>query len=101
MTTTHAHQSVSVLYKVFAALMVLLVVTVGAAMVDMGSLNFAVATLIATVKAVLIILYFMHVKNSVPLTKLVVCAGFFWLVIMFSLTFTDYWTRGWLALTAG
>ncbi len=101
MTTTHARQSVSVLYKVFGALMVLLVLTVEAARHDMGSLNFAVATLIATVKAVLIILYFMHVKQSVPLTKLVVCAGFFWLLIMFSLTFTDYWTRGWLLLTSG
>jgi cytochrome c oxidase subunit 4 len=101
MNTTHARQSVSVLYKVFGALMVLLLLTIVAAEFDMGSLNFAVATLIATVKAVLIILFFMHVKQSVPLTKLVVCAGFFWLLIMFTLTFADYWTRGWLLLTTG
>jgi cytochrome c oxidase subunit 4 len=80
---------------------VLLVLTVEVARHDMGSMNFAMATLIATVKAVLIILFFMHVKQSLPLTKLVVCAGFFWLLIMFSLTFTDYWTRGWLLLTSG
>jgi cytochrome c oxidase subunit 4 len=101
MNAPHAHPSASVLYKVFGALMALLVVTVVAARYDMGSMNFAVATLIATVKAVLIILFFMHVKQSVPLTKLVVCAGFFWLLIMFTLTFSDYWTRGWLSISAG
>jgi cytochrome c oxidase subunit 4 len=51
---------------------------------------------IATVKALLIVLYFMHVRHSPPLTRLVVAAGIVWLAIMFALTFADYSTRGWL-----
>src|SRR4051794_11138170 len=46
---------------VFAALMVLLIVTVAAARVDMGSMNIVVAMTIAVVKAALVVLYFMHV----------------------------------------
>ncbi|HUY34549.1 MAG TPA: cytochrome C oxidase subunit IV family protein [Pirellulales bacterium] len=81
---------------VFVTLLLLLAVTVEAARHDLGQWNFAVATLIAAAKALLIILFFMHVRHSAPLTRLVVSAGFFWLAIMFALSLTDYGTRGWL-----
>jgi len=51
---------------------------------------------IAMTKALLVILYFMHVRWSTRLTWLVVASGFFWLLILFGITMTDYLTRGWV-----
>jgi caa(3)-type oxidase subunit IV len=62
----------SVYYSIFGALMVLTVITVAAAFVNLGSLNFPVALAIAIIKATLVVLFFMHVKYSSRLTKLVV-----------------------------
>jgi cytochrome c oxidase subunit 4 len=89
----HAHPTTQLYYSIFAALMVLLVVTVAAAYVDLGPVNFAVAAAIASTKAVLIILYFMHVRYSKPLTWIMAGASVAWLAILFGLTFSDYWTR--------
>jgi cytochrome c oxidase subunit 4 len=83
---------------VFAALMVLTVVTVLASRVDLGLLNTVVALAIAVFKATLVILYFMHVRYSTRLTQVTVVAGFLWLIIMIGLTFSDYLTRKWLEL---
>ncbi len=83
---------------IFLALMVLLVLTIAIAFLDLGSLGLAIAMLIATIKALLIILYFMHVRFSSPLTWIFSSAAFFWLAIMFTLTLNDYLTRGWLEL---
>jgi cytochrome c oxidase subunit 4 len=80
-------------YGVFALLVVLLAVTLAVAKVDLGRWNFPVAAAIATVKAGLIALYFMHLRYSAALTWLVAGAGVFWLGILVSLTFSDYWTR--------
>ena len=52
---------------------------------------------VATLKATLVILYFMHVRWSSRLTWVVAASGFFWLLIMFSFTMTDYLSRGWVA----
>ena len=90
------HVSEKTYYIVFAALMALLVVTVGAAQIDFGPLNIAIALTIAIIKAVMIILYFMHVRYSSRLVWLFAGAGFFWLVIMIGITFADYLTRAWL-----
>ncbi len=51
---------------------------------------------IATVKAVLVLLYFMHVRYSSRLTWIFVAAGFFWFLILVGFTFSDYASRGWL-----
>jgi cytochrome c oxidase subunit 4 len=88
-----SHPTTRAYYVVFAALILLLVATVGVAQVDLGRLNFAVAVTIASLKAALILLIFMHVRYSTPLTWLVAASGFFWLLILFGLTFNDYWTR--------
>jgi cytochrome c oxidase subunit 4 len=54
------------------------------------------ALAIAFAKAALIVLVFMHVQYSSRLTKLFAAAGFFWLIILFLFTFSDYLTRAWL-----
>lgn len=85
---------------VFAALTVLTITTYYAATVDMEAmfhttfpLNSLVALTIAVTKAVLVILFFMHVKYSSRMTKVVVVAGFFWLGIMLTITMSDYLFR--------
>lgn len=84
----------SVYYSVFAALMVLTVLTVGAAFVNLGIFNFPVALGIAVIKATLVVLFFMHVRYSSRLTKLVVATSLFFLFILLAETFMDYATRG-------
>jgi cytochrome c oxidase subunit 4 len=81
--------------------MVLTGVTVAAAFVNLGSFNFPVAIAIAITKATLVILFFMHVKYSSRLTKMVVAMSFFFLAIMFGLTLSDYMSRGWYASPRG
>jgi cytochrome c oxidase subunit IV len=81
---------------IFIALLILTVATTLIAYVDLGVFNIYVALTIAIIKAVLVILFFMHVKQSSNLLKVVVGAGFFWLGIMLSLTLTDYLSRYWL-----
>jgi cytochrome c oxidase subunit IV len=93
---SHSRRSVSVFFTVYVALLLLVALTVEAARHDLGRMNFVVATSIAAVKAVLIMVYFMHVLRSVQITKLVACVGFFGLAILFTLTLADYWTRDWL-----
>jgi len=88
-------------YTVFGSLMALLGATVALAYIHLGKLNMVAAVSIAVIKAVLIILYFMHVRYSSRLLWIFVCAGFFWLGIMFALSFSDFLTRGWLPLPTG
>jgi cytochrome c oxidase subunit IV len=56
-------------------------------------MNDVVALTIAVTKAVLVILFFMHVRHSTRLTKLTVVAGFLWLAIFIGLTLADYASR--------
>jgi cytochrome c oxidase subunit IV len=95
------HVPVRTYLLVFAALMALLVVTIIAAFIPFGNLGVVIALGIAALKAVLVILYFMHVKYASPLVKVVVISGFVWFFIMLGLTFTDYLTRPWLPQSAG
>ena len=84
----------SMYYTIFGMLMVLTALTVFAAFHHLGVLNFPVAIGIAITKATLVILFFMHAKYSSQLTKLFVGMSFFFLIIMFTLTMTDYLSRG-------
>jgi len=86
---------------IFGALMVGTVVTVGAAMTNLGALNFPVALAIAVTKATLVILFFMHVKYSSKMTKLIVGTALFFLAILFVETMMDYTTRHWYLAPAG
>jgi cytochrome c oxidase subunit 4 len=82
-------------------LMVGLIITVIAAFIPLGELNMIVAMAIASVKALLVMLYFMHVKFASRLTKVFVAASFLWLAILFALTWPDYLSRGWLSNSRG
>ena len=84
----------SMYYAVFAALMVGTALTVGVAFVDLGAFNNVLMLGIAITKALLVILFFMHVRYSTRLTKLTAIGGFLWLAILISLTLGDYLTRG-------
>ena len=88
-------------YAIFGALMVLTAITVSIAFINLGALNFPVALGIAILKATLVILFFMHVKYSSRLTKLICGTAFFFLVILFGLTLSDYLSRGWFVAPGG
>jgi len=92
---------------IFVALLALTALTTGVAFIDFGELhtgirlldmiplNTVAALAIAVVKMLLVILFFMHVKYSSGLTKIVVMAGFLFLAILVSMTLADELSRGW------
>ncbi len=80
-------------YNVGTALFVLMFMTIAAAYLDLGPFNIYIALTIAVIKALLVVMYFMHVKYNTKVTWLFAGAGFLWIVIMFSLTMSDYITR--------
>ena len=90
----------TVYFVIFAALIVMTVITYFAARVDFGSeaINTIIALAIAVTKAMLVILYFMHVRYSSRLTWVVIASGFLWLFIMIGLTLCDYLSRTTAAL---
>ena len=93
---SHHVPSLKLYFAVFGILMVGTALTVLVAFYDLGPLNNVVMLTIAIVKALFVVLYFMHVRWSSRLTWVVAASGFFWLLIMFSFTMTDYMSRGWL-----
>ena len=82
-------------YTIFAILLLMTYLTWQIAYFDLGALNTIAALVIAGIKAVLVVLFFMHVKYSTRLTWAVVVGGIFWLGILLALTMGDYLTRGW------
>lgn len=97
----HHVEPKSVYFKVFAALMALTSLTVWVSYHDLGDLSIVVALAIALTKALLVILFFMHVRHSPPLTRVAVAGGFLWLAILLALTFSDYFSRDWLPAPSG
>ena len=83
-----------VYFLVFAALLALTLATVLVAEVDLGVFNDVVALTIAVTKAMLVLLFFMHIRHSTRMTVLTAVAGFFWLAILIGLTMADYASRG-------
>jgi len=81
-THTQPHITPKTYLIVYGALMGLMTLTLVAALFDLGVANFTIAMGIATVKMVLIILYFMHVRYSDNLTRVFSVAAFFWLLIL-------------------
>jgi cytochrome c oxidase subunit 4 len=79
---------------IFAALIVLTGVTVWVAELDLGAANDVVALTIAVTKALLVMIFFMHLRHSTRLTVLTAMAGFFWLAILILITMSDYVSRG-------
>ncbi len=69
--------------------------TVFAATLELGPFNAIVALTIATVKALLVLLFFMELRYSSALTKVAVVTAIFFLMLLAGLTLSDYLTRGW------
>jgi cytochrome c oxidase subunit 4 len=81
-------------YTIWIALLCLTVVTAAVSFVDLGRFNTVIALVIATVKALLVVLFFMHVKySSEKLTKVVIVSAIFWLFLLLVLSMADYATR--------
>jgi len=85
-----------VYFTIFATLMVLTGLTVWVATIDLGALSSPVALTIAVAKALLVVLYFMHVRYSDGLTQIAIVAGVLFLILMIGLTMGDVVSRGWL-----
>jgi cytochrome c oxidase subunit IV len=91
--------SVRVYLTIFLALLVGTALTVAAAFYDfkVPGMNTIIALSIATIKATLVVLYFMHVRYSARLVWVIVASALFWMAILFAFTFSDYFTRDWLS----
>jgi cytochrome c oxidase subunit IV len=92
----HTSHSLGFYIGIGVVLLILTVTTAVVAFIDLGPYNPVVALLIATIKATLVILFFMHVKGaSEKLTGAVVVSAFFFLMILLTLSLADYMTRYW------
>jgi cytochrome c oxidase subunit 4 len=83
-------------FLVFVTLIGLTVLTVSTSFIEIQS-HITVGLAFGAAKALLVVLFFMHLLHSQRMTWLVAGAGLFWLAIMLMLTLSDYLTRGWLA----
>lgn len=91
---THAHHPVGEYFLVWLALMILLIATVWAANLHTGEpWSFLIALGIAVIKAVLVVLFFMHLKDASRVAWVFCGCSFIWLGLMLVLTFQDYVTR--------
>jgi cytochrome c oxidase subunit IV len=79
-------------------LLALLALTWAIAYVDLGRFNLIVALAVAIAKAIVIALFFMHIKGSSRLLHFAAMAGVIWLLFLISLTLGDYITRSWVPL---
>jgi cytochrome c oxidase subunit 4 len=98
-TSEHMSEHISSLGSCIAIWLALLAgttLTVAAAFIDLGPFNTIVALTIATIKATLVVLFFMHVKYThEKLTGLVIVSAIFFLFILLALSMADYTTRLW------
>jgi cytochrome c oxidase subunit 4 len=93
---TAAPTSLRTYFVVYLLLLAGLAATVAAAYWHLGNLTIVVALTIAFAKATLVVLYFMHVRDSPELNWIAIAAGLVWLSILFGLTLADYGTRNWI-----
>jgi cytochrome c oxidase subunit IV len=90
--------SVKTYVGVLLALLILTALTTAVAYVDLGPFSVVVALTIAVIKMLLVALFFMHLRHSNQLTKLVVLGGLMWLGILLALALSDFATRGWIGV---
>jgi len=90
---THAIDHVKIYKKVWGALLVLTTLTVAISYVEFGVFNIFVAMFIATVKATIVCLYFMHMIDDNRLNQVVFLSSFVFLFIFIALTLSDVLTR--------
>jgi cytochrome c oxidase subunit IV len=95
-TSTHAKSPLATYFSVWIALLFGTFLTYEVAKLDLGDFNAAVALIIATTKALLVALFFMHLRHaSEKLLKVVVISTIFFLFILLALSMADYGTRLW------
>jgi cytochrome c oxidase subunit IV len=87
--------SVKTYAGVWVILLILTAATTAVAYVDLGAFSVVAALTIAVIKMLLVALFFMHLRHSTHLTRLVVAGGLIWLLILLLLSFADFQTRGW------
>jgi len=88
--------SIKIYTVIFLSLLILTGATTVVSTIDLGPFNVVMALLIAVVKMLLVALFFMHLRHSTILTKVVVGGGMLWLGILLVLSLSDFVTRGWL-----
>src|SRR5450631_1099198 len=95
--TDHEHHIVSpkVYLTIVLALLMGTAITVWASFIDLGPWNPVIALAIACTKAVLVVLFFMHIKYSSRVMKLTVASGFFTFLVLITMTLSDYISRAW------
>lgn len=86
-------EKLSVYLGIFGSLLAMTALTVWVAFQDFGPLNNLLAVGIAVFKASLVVLFFMHLRHSTRLTKLVIVSSVVWLLILFAFALSDYLTR--------
>jgi cytochrome c oxidase subunit 4 len=91
----------SLYFLIFGSLMALTALTTGMAFVDLGQWNTIVALIIACCKATLVALFFMHLRWSPQLMRVVLLSALLWLAILISLTTTDFFSRDWTPIPEG
>jgi cytochrome c oxidase subunit 4 len=91
----HAHVSSTFFYvAVFAALLVLTVTTVGQSYIDLGRLNIVLVILIASMKAALVVSFFMHLRWDNKFNALIFISCIFFIGVFFAYTMNDTERRG-------
>jgi cytochrome c oxidase subunit 4 len=95
--TEHQHHIVGpkIYLLILSTLLVLTAITTGAAFINMGVFSPIVALAIACIKAVLVILFFLHIRYSSKVLMLTVAAGFFTFLVLITMTLCDYVSRAW------
>ena len=86
-------ENIKTLLWTYLALMALLALTAGSAFIEMGIFNPILNIGIAAAKTILIVLFFMHLKSGSSVVRLAAGAGFFWLLLLFGLSLSDYLSR--------
>lgn len=89
----HEPHSSGIYVKTLIALLILTVITVGASYIDFGSGNIVIALFIASIKASLVALFFMHLRYDKPVNMVIACSGFLFLGIFLMFAFMDFDTR--------
>ena len=84
----------AIYFRVWIALLVLLLLTWGLAQINLGPFNNVAAIGISVSKMLLVVLFFMHGRYEKPVTWIFITAGLIWFLIMVDLTLSDYMSRG-------
>ena len=88
-------------FKVWAALILGTILTVKTGYMDLGAANIFIALAIATVKASLVVLFFMHMTEAAGANRLVFSVSLLFLLVMLFGVFGDLWTRSPMTLPSG